>query len=234
MFEQLATTVADSTQASIAQLVTQQQEVSREAEGMIYAVCKGNIRRTECAGLISNVSCHHTRRNAYMRSHWAAEELPCPGSVRLTRQAAALHPATVPLSHARPTHANVTTSRPATHRPPHPPTPCPRPPISCPRPHPPPDPPPPQLRTLLNGLSASKADGSNLLHHQQHCQQQLLELQRGLAGAQAAASEAAVAAAVAKAALEPVDSLRLQLAETQGAVAALQATAAGDLCVKNG
>ena len=84
-----------------------------------------------------------------------------------------------------------------------------------------------QLRTLVTNLSASKADGSNLLQHQQHCQQQLLELQRGLAAAQSAASEAAVAAAVAKAALDPVDSLRLQLAETQGTVSALQATAAG-------
>jgi hypothetical protein len=34
VFEQLATTVADSTQASIAQLVTQQQEVSRETSGV--------------------------------------------------------------------------------------------------------------------------------------------------------------------------------------------------------
>lgn len=84
-----------------------------------------------------------------------------------------------------------------------------------------------QLRNMVTSLSASKADGSNLLQHQQHCQQQLLELQRGLAGAQAAASEAAIAAAVAKTALEPVDALRLQLAETQGMVAALQATAAG-------
>lgn len=81
---------------------------------------------------------------------------------------------------------------------------------------------------MVNNLSASKADSSNLLQHQQHCQQQLLELQRGLAGAQAAASEAAIAAAVAKTALEPVDALRLQLAETQGMVAALQATAAGE------
>lgn len=84
-----------------------------------------------------------------------------------------------------------------------------------------------QLRNMVTSLSASKADGSNLLQHQQHCQQQLLELQRGLAAAQSAASEAAVAAAVAKTALEPVDALRLQLAETQGTVAALQATAAG-------
>lgn len=88
-------------------------------------------------------------------------------------------------------------------------------------------PPLPQLRTAVTNLSASKADSSNLLQHQQHSQQQLLELQRGLAAAQAAASEAAVAAAVAKAALDPVDGLRLQLAETQGALAALQATVAG-------
>lgn len=35
---------------------------------------------------------------------------------------------------------------------------------------------------------------------------------------------------MAKTALEPVDALRLQLAETQGTVAALQATAAGESC----
>lgn len=81
----------------------------------------------------------------------------------------------------------------------------------------------------MTNLSAGKADGSSLLQHQQHCQQQLLELQRGLAAAQAAASEAAIAAAVAKTALEPVDALRLQLAETQGTLAALQAAAAGEL-----
>jgi hypothetical protein len=86
------------------------------------------------------------------------------------------------------------------------------------------------LRNQVTILSASKADGCTLLQHQQHCQQQLLELQRGLAAAQAAASEAAIAAAVAKTALEPVDALRLQLAETQGTVAALQATAAGESC----
>jgi hypothetical protein len=86
-----------------------------------------------------------------------------------------------------------------------------------------------QLRNTMTSLSASKVDGSTLLQHQQHCQQQLLELQRGLAAAQAAASEAAVAAAVAKTALEPMDGLRLQLAETQGTVAALQAVAAGEL-----
>lgn len=85
-----------------------------------------------------------------------------------------------------------------------------------------------QLRTLVTNLSASKADSSNLLQHQQHCQQQLLELQRGLAAAQTAASEAAVVAAVAKTALEPMDGLRLQLAETQGTVSALQATAASE------
>jgi len=84
-----------------------------------------------------------------------------------------------------------------------------------------------QLRNLATNLSASKADSSSLLQHQQHCQQQLLELQRGLAAAQSAASEAAIAAAVAKTALEPIDSLRLQLADTQGTVGALQATAAG-------
>lgn len=84
-----------------------------------------------------------------------------------------------------------------------------------------------QLRNLATNLSASKADSSSLLQHQHHCQQQLLELQRGLAAAQSAASEAAIAAAVAKTALEPIDSLRLQLAETQGTVGALQATAAG-------
>jgi hypothetical protein len=86
----------------------------------------------------------------------------------------------------------------------------------------------------VTNLSASKAEGSNLLQHQQHCQAQLLELQRGLAAAQTAASDAAVAAAVARTALEPMDGLRLQLAETQGTVAALQASIAGAWCMQGG
>lgn len=84
-----------------------------------------------------------------------------------------------------------------------------------------------QMRGCMTTLSASKADGSSLLQHQQHCQQQLLELQRSMAAAHSTASDASVTAAVARAACEPLEGLRLQLAETQGTVAALQAQTAG-------
>lgn len=84
-----------------------------------------------------------------------------------------------------------------------------------------------KVHRAIQSLTANKADSSALLQHQQHCQQQVHELQRSLAAAQSTAKEAAVAAAAAKRAAEPVEGLRLDLADTQGCMAALQAATAG-------
>jgi hypothetical protein len=70
-----------------------------------------------------------------------------------------------------------------------------------------------------------------LLQHQQHCEQQLLELRKGQAAAHSTAKEAAAAASAARRAVEPVDSMRLEMADMQGCVAALQAATAGRLCI---
>lgn len=84
-----------------------------------------------------------------------------------------------------------------------------------------------QLRSTVQSLSANKADSIMLLQHQQQCEQQLLELRKGQATAHSTAKEAAAAAAAARRAVEPVEIMRLEMADTQGCVAALQAATAG-------
>jgi hypothetical protein len=80
---------------------------------------------------------------------------------------------------------------------------------------------------MVQALSANKADSSLLLQHQQHCEQQLLELRKAQAAAHSTAKEAAAAAAAARRAVEPVEIMRLDMAGMQGCVAALQAATAG-------
>jgi hypothetical protein len=84
-----------------------------------------------------------------------------------------------------------------------------------------------QLRSIVQSLSANKADSSTLLQHQQQCEQQLLELRKGQAAAHSTAREAAAAASAARRAVEPVESMRLEMADMQGCVAAIQAATAG-------
>lgn len=85
-----------------------------------------------------------------------------------------------------------------------------------------------ELTNKVHGLSTTKADCSAVLQLQQQCQQQVEELHCAVAAAQHAAEEAQGIAAAAKRGLEPVVGLRLELADTQGAVTALQAAVAGE------
>lgn len=84
-----------------------------------------------------------------------------------------------------------------------------------------------QLTTNIQYLSASKADCTALLQLQQQCQQQVEELHCALAAAQQAADEARAVASAAKRAADPVAGYGLDLADTQGAVSALQSVMAG-------